>query len=102
MTTLAAGGSLAPPNRASAPSETIDVGRKDVVPTYCRGLAAEALRDIPEFGAFAVVVLGGGAAGIAAATTAAELGHRTLLIERHGLLGGAPYPACPARSAACT
>ena len=56
---------------------------------YQQGLPPAALRDIPEFGAFAVVVLGGGPAGIAAATTAAELGHRTLLIERHGFLGGA-------------
>ena len=35
-----------------------------------------------------VVVLGGGAAGIAAAVTAARAGARTLLIERHGFLGG--------------
>jgi hypothetical protein len=56
---------------------------------YQQGLPVAVLRDIPEFGVFAVVVLGGGPAGIAAATTAAELGHRTLLIERHGFLGGA-------------
>jgi hypothetical protein len=81
-----------PPKRASAPPETTrtpGVGREDIVDRYRQGLPTEALRDIPEFGAFAVVVLGGGPAGIAAATTAAELGHRTLLIERHGFLGGA-------------
>ena len=58
-----------------------DVGREDIVDRYQQGLPPAALRDIPEFGAFAVVVLGGGPAGIAAATTAAELGHRTLLIS---------------------
>ena len=41
------------------------------------------------FDTFDVVVLGGGPAGIAASTTAAEKGHRTLLIERLGFCGGA-------------
>ena len=36
---------------------------------------------------FDVIVLGGGPAGIAASTTAAEKGHRTLLIERLGFCG---------------
>lgn len=36
-----------------------------------------------------VVVIGGGSAGIAAALAAARKGARTLLIERHGCLGGA-------------
>lgn len=35
-----------------------------------------------------VVVLGGGAAGCAAAVAAARCGARTLLVERHGYLGG--------------
>lgn len=35
-----------------------------------------------------VVVAGGGSAGLAAAVASARLGARTLLIERHGLLGG--------------
>ena len=35
-----------------------------------------------------VVVAGGGAAGIAAAVTAAERGARTALVERYGFLGG--------------
>ena len=38
---------------------------------------------------FDVIVLGGGPAGIAASTTAAEKCHRTLLIERLGFCGGA-------------
>ncbi|MCJ7873402.1 FAD-dependent oxidoreductase [Marinovum sp. 2_MG-2023] len=46
-------------------------------------------KGVPEFGAFDVIVLGGGPAGIAAATTAAESGHSTLLIERLGFCGGA-------------
>lgn len=37
---------------------------------------------------FDVAVIGGGSAGLAAAVTAARGGARTLLIERHGYLGG--------------
>lgn len=37
---------------------------------------------------FDVAVIGGGCAGLAAAVTAAREGARTLLIERHGFLGG--------------
>src|ERR1700754_4038650 len=35
-----------------------------------------------------VLVAGGGSAGIAAAVASARLGARTLLVERHGMLGG--------------
>ena len=56
---------------------------------YRPSLGAAALADVPAFGAYDVVVVGGGPAGIAASTTAAELGHRTLLIERLGFCGGA-------------
>jgi len=35
-----------------------------------------------------VLVLGGGPAGIAAATAAARTGARTLLLEKYGFLGG--------------
>jgi hypothetical protein len=37
---------------------------------------------------FDVVVVGGGSAGLAAAVGAARTGARTLLVERHGFLGG--------------
>ena len=37
---------------------------------------------------FDVLVAGGGSAGLAAAVSAARLGARTLLVERHGSLGG--------------
>ncbi len=56
---------------------------------YSPTLPPESYKQIPEFGQFDVVVLGGGPAGIAAATTCAEAGHSTLLIERLGFCGGA-------------
>ena len=56
---------------------------------YLPSLGADALGHVPAFGAYDVVVAGGGPAGIAAATSAAELGRRTLLIERLGYCGGA-------------
>ncbi|MDD9990262.1 MAG: FAD-dependent oxidoreductase [Rhodospirillales bacterium] len=52
-------------------------------------LGAAAFEDVPHFGHYDVVVIGGGPAGIAASTTAAKLGHKTLLVERLGYCGGA-------------
>ena len=54
------------------------------MPDYLR----EPERRVPVHGDYEVVVLGGGPAGIAAAAAAAGTGHRTLLIERYGFLGG--------------
>jgi FAD dependent oxidoreductase len=51
-------------------------------------LILEPARQTPLYGAFDVVVLGGGPAGITAATAAARQGQKTLLIERYGFLGG--------------
>src|SRR6202045_4631864 len=48
----------------------------------------ERARQVPLYGEYEVVVLGGGPAGIAAAVAAARAGRRTLLIERYGFLGG--------------
>ena len=49
---------------------------------------SEPAREIPLYGEYEIVVLGGGPAGIAAAVAAARAGRRTLLIERYGFLGG--------------
>lgn len=48
----------------------------------------EPSRQTPVWGSYDVVVLGGGPAGIAAATAAAKTGQSTLLIEGYGFLGG--------------
>ncbi|MGI9425426.1 MAG: FAD-dependent oxidoreductase [Hyphomicrobiaceae bacterium] len=48
----------------------------------------EPARQVPVVAEAEVVVLGGGPAGIAAATAAARTGARTLLLERYGFLGG--------------
>jgi hypothetical protein len=48
----------------------------------------EPARQVPLYGEYDIVVLGGGPAGIAAAVAAARAGRRTLLIERYGFLGG--------------
>ena len=48
----------------------------------------EPARDVPVFRVCDVLVVGGGPAGSAAAASAAQLGARTMLVERYGHLGG--------------
>jgi len=48
----------------------------------------ESQRQLPLLAEVDVLVVGGGPAGIAAATCAARHGARTLLVERYGFLGG--------------
>ena len=49
----------------------------------------EPSRETPVLGEYEVVVLGGGPAGIMAATAAAKAGRKTILLERYGFMGGA-------------
>ena len=58
-------------------------------------------KEIPYYGHFDVVVLGGGPAGVCAAVTAAEFNKKVLLAEATGMLGGmatsglvAPFMTC--------
>lgn len=48
----------------------------------------EPARQLPVYGEYDVVVIGGGPAGLAASVSAAQNGARTLLVERYGFLGG--------------
>lgn len=49
---------------------------------------SEPARQLPVYGEFDVVVVGGGPAGIAASWSAAKHGAKVLLVERYGFLGG--------------
>ena len=57
--------------------------------SFLESLDPNSYNKLGILGTFDIIVLGGGPAGIAAATTAAEAGHKTLLIERLGFCGGA-------------
>src|SRR3954452_10577291 len=62
-----------------APHQEPDVPRRTI---------SEPARNVPLYGEYDVVVLGGGPAGIAASVASARAGRRTLLVERYGFLGG--------------
>lgn len=53
-----------------------------------RATVSEAPRETPVVADVEVLVVGGGPAGVGAALAAAREGAKTLLIERHGMLGG--------------
>lgn len=61
----------------------------------------EPARQVPLYGEYEVVLLGGGPAGIVAAASAARAGRKTLLIERYGFLGGMGTAAGVTNFAAC-
>lgn len=48
----------------------------------------ETENEIPLFGEYDVLVLGGGPAGVSAAVSAARAGAKTAIVERYGYLGG--------------
>ena len=48
----------------------------------------EPAHQLPVYGEFDVVVIGGGPAGLAASVSAAKHGASVLLVERYGFLGG--------------
>jgi hypothetical protein len=54
--------------------------------TVCR---FEQLPDLPTLDSVDILVIGGGAAGVAAATIAGETGKSVLLVEKYGFCGGA-------------
>ncbi len=57
--------------------------------TYTLNLPSNYKSNLPVFGNFDVIVVGGGPAGISAAVTAAECGRSVLIIERRAFCGGA-------------
>ena len=68
--------------------ETLSVRQQEIfiMTPFTISLAHASYDSLDLLDSFDVIVLGGGPAGIAASTTAAEKGHRTLLIERLGIL----------------
>ena len=66
-------------SRAAARQMDVDAAAK---------IVAEPARKTPVVAEVDVVVVGGGPAGVGAALGAASEGAKTLLVERHGMLGG--------------
>jgi hypothetical protein len=76
---------VAPMVKAAEPGHDAGSHRNPALPFKT---IEEPARQIPLYGEYEVVILGGGPAGIAAAIAAARAGCRTLLVERYGFLGG--------------
>jgi hypothetical protein len=67
----------------------LDGNRADAAPQQASGtFVTEPSRKIPVLREVDVLVVGGGMAGVSAATTAARMGMKTMLVEYFGFLGG--------------
>ena len=66
----------------------VDTNGARVEKTLATTGVIEPAKELPIYGEYEVVVLGGGPAGLAAAASAAHNGMSVLLIERYGFLGG--------------
>ena len=75
-------------DRQTYPSPVFDVARQPRRLRQGGGTVIEPAREVPVFDTVDVLVIGGGPAGTAAATAAARLGARTMLVERYNHLGG--------------
>lgn len=75
-------------DRQTYTSPAYDVERQPRRLRKAGGMVTEPAREVPVFDTVDVLVIGGGPAGTAAATAAARLGARTMLVERYNHLGG--------------
>jgi len=75
-------------DRQTYTQSVFKVEREPREPRKQGGIVTRPAEDVPVFDEVDVLVIGGGPAGTAAATSAARLGARTMLVERYNHLGG--------------